>query len=140
MEWLTFAAEHLRTLTLQPAQREFAERLHDDGYARTLEESGSAITLRHDGRTLVCGGVVELWPGRSQVWALVSADAGPHFVAVVRGMRRFLAQHDTRRIEAVVDTHFAAGHRLIRMLGFVREGTMRAYDQGRDCDLYARVS
>lgn len=139
MEWLKFAAEHLRGMTLQPAQQDFADRLCDEGYALTLAEAGSAITLRHDGRTLACGGIVEIWTGRSQVWSLISADAGPHFVAVVRGMRRFLAMHDARRIEAVVDTNFAAGHRLARMLGFVREGTMRAYDQGRDCDLYARV-
>jgi hypothetical protein len=140
MEWLAFTAEHLRTLTLQPAQRDFAERLCDDGYARMLTEAGCAVTACYDGRVFACGGAIELWPGRAQVWSLISADAGPHFVAIVRGMRRFLALQDAHRIEAVVDTNFAAGHRLARMLGFVREGTMRAYDQGRDCDLYARVS
>jgi hypothetical protein len=62
-------------------------------------------------------------------------------VQVHRATQRMLTATTIRRIEAHVDCNYAAGHRWVAMLGFVKEGgPMRAFTpDGRDCDLYARV-
>jgi RimJ/RimL family protein N-acetyltransferase len=47
---------------------------------------------------------------------------------------------DFKRVEAYVDANFEAGHRWITMLGFEREGYMRAFSPlGDDAVLYARI-
>jgi hypothetical protein len=139
MEILPFQPEHLRTLVLQEAQSWMGPMLQSD-YGDMLKRSGPCFTALDGDQVMACAGVLKMWENRDQAWALLSADSGRMFVPIYRGIRRFLEMHDTRRIEATVDSEFAAGHRLMQMLGFRREGRMVAYlPDGRDCDLYARV-
>lgn len=139
MHWQPFTPSDLHRIALQPAQQQFAAQL-DNGYAKALMDAGPAWSAVQEDKVLVCAGLVPLWEGRSQIWSLIAADAGPYFIRLVRGMRTFLDLQDVRRIEAAVATEFPQGHRLARMLGFVREGTMRGYAPGgRDHDLYALV-
>lgn len=134
-----FEPSHLRSLVLQEAQAWMGPMIGGD-YGDSLVRGGPCFTALDDGRVLACAGVIRMWENRGQAWALMSADSGRHFVGIYRGIRRFLDMDETRRVEATVDSNFDAGHRLMRMLGFEREGRMRAYlMDGRDCDLYARV-
>lgn len=105
-----------------------------------LEQANSFSVFRGE-EVLLCGGVFDYWPGRAEVWSFLSVDAGKHFVALTRVVRRFLNMCTQRRIEAVVDCNFEQGHRWVRMLGFKLEAPrMKAYHpQGEDCALYARV-
>ncbi len=139
MHVVPFQPHHLRALVLQEAQAWMQPMLQAD-YGASLAKAGPCFTLEGDEGVICCAGLVNMWENRAQAWALVSADAGRHFVRIYRGMKGFLDLQDTRRIEATVDATFAQGHRLMRMLGFKHEGLMRAYlPDGRDCDLYARV-
>ncbi len=134
-----FEAVHLRALVLQDAQSWMGPMLQAD-YGDHLKRGGQCFTALDGDRVLACAGLLRMWENRDQAWALMSADCGLHFVGIYRGIRRFLDMQEARRIEATVDSEFAAGHRLMAMLGFKREGRMRAYlPDGRDVDLYARV-
>lgn len=139
MYWRPFDAMDLRGLILQPAQWSLSDLIRKPSYGRDLQSSGPGFTLTDGETVLVCAGLVRVWEDRAQAWSLLGAGAGRHMVTIYRGMSSFLAMQKVARIEATVDTDFEAGHRLARMLGFVREGTMRAYNNGRDADLYSRV-
>lgn len=135
-----YKAEHLRSLQLQPAQARFLPFMGDDAYCRALGEAGPAFAAVKDGVTIAVGGCVEQSPGRAVAWALLAKTDGASFIKVHRGVLRWLELAPWRRIEAVVESDFALGHRWIKMLGFHHEGRMRGYTpEGGDCDLYARV-
>lgn len=136
-----FKPEHLERLQLQPAQAYFAREFSQPGYASLLAQ-GPAFTALDGEVVLGCGGAAELWPGRACVWSLLSESAGPHMMAITRAVRGFILQLPHRRIEALVDCDFEAGHRWARLLGFKCETPlgMRSFTpDGRDVCLYARV-
>ena len=140
MHIVPFEPSHLRSLVLQDAQSWMTPMLSQDDYGRYLKEGGPCFSAAHEDRIIVCSGLVNIWENRAQAWALMSTDAGRHFVRIFRAIRSFLDLQEIRRIEATVDANFKQGHRLMHMLGFQHEGLMRAYlMDGRDCDLYARV-
>lgn len=139
MHIIPFEPDHLRGMLLQQAQQWMGPMLGHE-YGESLKRSGPCFTLEDEGRAIICAGVVEMWEGRGHAWSLIAQDAGAHFVRIVRAMRHFLDLQDTRRIEAAVGANFEQGHRLMKMLGFEREGLMRAYlPNGQDAVLYGRV-
>lgn len=125
------------TLKLQAAQMHEGALLD---LLRSLPPGASAWTACDGERCLAVGGYAEHWPGRIGVWAFLAEDAGDRMLALTRTVRGTLDQLRNARIEATTVTTFAAGHRWLRLLGFVREGTMRRYAHGLDYDLYARVN
>ena len=135
-----FHPDHLASMLLQPAQEAMRAVLSDPSYGESLRQSGPCYSAVVDGVVIACAGLIPQWPGRAVAWALISGSAGSQFVGVHRAVRRALDVHQFRRIETGVTSEFDAGHRWVRMLGFEREGRMRAYTpDGRDCDLYALV-
>ena len=134
-----FRPEHLAALRLQPAQASFGQYVADLEYGRKLD-NGHAFTGLDGDRIVGCAGLVEMWENRAMAWALLAADAGRHFVTIHRAVAGFFEQAKWRRIEATVDSDFAAGQRWIKLLGFEHEGRLKAYSpDGRDHDLFARV-
>jgi hypothetical protein len=132
--------EHVAGFRLQRKQAMLAGNLADPDYVAALVGSGNAFTALNDGRAVAFGGCLELWKDRAYMWSLIGEDAGPHMRVLVRAAAGYLKIAPWRRIEAAVASDFAAGHRLVRMLGFEFEGRMRAYSpDGADHDLYARV-
>lgn len=135
-----FKPEHLQMLVLQDAQAWMQPMLEDPGYGAALVDAGPCWTLTDGQSVAMCVGLVRMWENRGQAWALMSAHAGRHMVQAMRMMRGLMDLLPERRIEAVVDADFEQGHRMIRMLGFLKEGVMRAYlPDGRDVAIYARV-
>jgi len=138
MQVVALEPAHLAALSLQDAQAVLAPLVTEPGYAEMLIAAGPAFAGLARGRVVGCAGIVMLSAGRAHAWALL----GPvcPLVAVHRAVADFLDGQRLRRIETAVDSDFAAGHRWAEMLGFAREGRMRAYGlDGRDADLYARV-
>lgn len=139
MRIVPFEPVHLTTLVLQDAQVWMGPMM-THAYGAALRDGGVCYTAIDGETVLACAGAVNMWENRIQLWALMSSESGPRFVGIFRAILRFIDLCEARRIEATVDSNFAEGHRLLRMLGFEREGRMRAYlMDGRDCDLYARV-
>lgn len=139
MQIIPFKGEHLFDLRLQHMQQEFHQQFTPQ-YGRALEDVGNGYTAMVDGKPIACAGLAEQWEGRALAWALIGQDAGPHFVRMVRGMRRALDMSRWRRIEAQVDAEFVEGIRLAVMLGFEVESKMRAFTaEGRDAFMFVRI-
>lgn len=119
MRVVPFKVEHLRQMDVQEAQRYLMPYVDWDGM-RELENEWAKTVF--DGRSVaMCGGVVPLGGGRAVVWAYFSESAGARMISLVRFIRVVLKDAPFRRIEALVDADFQAGHRLVRLLGFELE-------------------
>lgn len=135
-----FKAEHLGDILLQESQIAFQPSMLDVSYGKMLETAGPAFTAIYDEHVVACLGIIPQWENRAVAWGLIGIDAGRAFVSVHRAVRRFLELQQYARIETAVSSEFEEGHRWAQLLGFQKEGTMRAYTpDGRDCDLYARL-
>lgn len=134
-------AWHLDAIELQPAQRNLQGVLRTAEYREALLCCPVAFTaIDEDEKVVGSAGLIPIWPGREIAWTLLS-DCGPvQFVNVHRAVKALLDGREMRRIEMTVDAHHASAHRWARLLGFRKEGRMRAFTpDGRDADLYARV-
>jgi hypothetical protein len=135
-----FQPEHLERLLLQPAQEYARPYLSDPAYAKALVLPGHSFTALDGDRVLACAGIIPLWEGRAEAWALMGRDLRAHFLAIHHATRRFLNACGMRRVEAAVDAQFGCAKGWIEALGFEEEGVLRAYTpDGRDCIRYARV-
>jgi len=115
--------------------------LTDPEYGASLKAAGPSYTALDGDKVVACIGMVNIWQGRAQVWALIAKDAGRKFFYIHKMVERALRLHPCKRVETTVTSDFVEGHRWMTMLGFEREGCMRAYTpEGLDTDLYARVS
>lgn len=137
MQVIPFRPEHLEGFDVQPAQAEtFA--LQRDAHSAGF---GQAWTVMH-GTSIACGGIIEVWPGRGYVWALLSRRAGPHMLALTRIARLAIKACKLPRLEMVCDARHAAACRWAAMLGFQRETykPLRAYlPGGAPAHLFARI-
>lgn len=140
MKIVPFEPEHFEKLILQPSQAIMQPFLSDREYATNLARAGQAFTAIDGNDVVCCAGVIAQHPLRAIAWAVVSKDAGTHFVQLTKAIKRFLELTGYKRIETAVSTDFEQGHRWAKLLGFEREGTMKSYaPNGDDYDLYARI-
>lgn len=138
IEFVDYEPAHLRALRLQAPQAYFSTLFSED-YAAALAQHPAWAGIV-DGQVVGCAGLVEQWTDRALCWALFSEAAGPHFLAITRFVQRVFALFHYRRVEAYVDPNFAEAQRWVRILGFEREGLMRAFTPtGEDNLLFARV-
>jgi len=141
MKIVQFEPEHLQRLLLQPSQAIMQPTLSDPTYGASLKEAGPAYSLVDGDAVFATAGLIPQWSNRAIAWALVSSEVGPHMVMLHKAVLRVFSLHHFRRIETSVACNFEQGHRWAKLLGFEREGRMRAFTpEGDDCDLYARVS
>ncbi len=149
-----FKIEDVDDLELLPEQQQQLQRRHtyrdwvqieqgDHAYTGFWVVSGCPPLM------LGVGGMIETWPGRQIVWALLSRHVG--WFQLLEIHREVVKRLDTvqsgptkaryRRIEANVLAGFRSGNKWVSMLGFQFEGLMRHFDQdGNDHALYARVA
>lgn len=139
MQVVDFKAEHLEQIALQEAQQYLLSHVEPDMGAHL--EGHQSFTGIADGKVVACAGVLPYWEDRGLAWAYLSEDAGAHFVAIHKAVKRYLDVAPFKRIEAAVDVNFEAGHRWIKQLGFELEApVMKAFrPDGGDASLYARV-
>lgn len=113
-------------------------RQRDLDYARYLA-SGVAITARHEGRIIACGGVAPVADDAGICWSFLSHDAGPHILALSPIARRLFKVCGFARVFANTEVTFSAGCRWLELLGFKRLHTFEGF-AGREEFLYERVS
>lgn len=139
MKIVTFQAEHLNGLRLQPAQQDMAWYM-SQAYGAALAHSGNGFSAIKGNRVLGCAGLELIWANRGIAWSLLGELTAIEMLAIHRRVSEFLDDQSLRRIEMTVDSGHAPGHRWAGMLGFQHEGKLQAYTpDGRDCDLYARI-
>ena len=140
MHYLPFKVDHVFQMRLQPAQTWMEP--YFDRAALTQLENGWATTIMRGGEPVLCGGALELWPGRAMLWSFISGDLTPRdFIKAHHIAKQHIDLMPFRRLEFYVEVDFGAGHRWARSLGFDLEAPcMRGFQiDGRDCALYARV-
>lgn len=140
MDLIPFQPEHLDRIHEQEATAHLRP-LITPVMLRALAAMPHSYTATVEGRIVACGGIIEYWPGRAEAWAVLDATSRKDFLAIHNAARRVLNLDHFRRIEAVVDVGFEAGHRWLRALDFRMEAPrMLQYGvDGNDYSLYARV-
>ena len=136
-----FRARHVGRLTAQPAQQWTLAYLQP-AILDTLEGQWSN-TIFKDGIPVLCGGVIEQWPGNAILWSFVGSGLTPGEFFTIHGLvKRFVRALPFRRVEMHVEADFPQAHRWARALGFACEAPrMRKFlMDGRDGALYARVT
>lgn len=106
-------------------------------YAASLQRAGNCFTAWAGSKVVASAGVVMFWPGRGQVWALISEDIHQYGAQVHRAVRTYLRNHPVRRLECIIDPRFTTSADWARRLGFEYRHTMELYGlHGEDMDLY----
>lgn len=136
-----FTPADMKELLERPSEACMREALSNEAYIAALAKH-EAWTLRIGGVVMACAGIVPMWPGRFELWAVVASDIGRiGMLRLHRAVQRFL---ETRhgRLEACVVAHFEAARRWVELLGFHCDTPrpMTAYlPDGSDAYLYSRV-
>lgn len=140
MHIIPYTPDLMKRLLLQPKQAAARRYLKSAEYLEALNVPGMAFAAEEDGVVFAAAGVLPLWQGRGEAWALLSGDLGGRFVGIHRAVMRFLEACPLRRIETAVDVDFHEAVRWAHLLDFKLEGVMAGYTpDGRDCYRYARV-
>jgi hypothetical protein len=103
--------------------------------------AGPALSVWQSGKCLGAAGVVPVWKGRAEAWAVFADGAGfPVMRACVKSMSRVLNDQTYRRIDMLVRKGNGTGHTLARLLNFEYECTLEAYHvTGDDMYMYKRI-
>jgi RimJ/RimL family protein N-acetyltransferase len=135
-----FQPADLGTLTVRAEQ--VPELLSADAEAvAAAGELGPAFTVRQDGRTVACAGLIVRHAGYASGWALFAEGIGiAGWAALLGAMRRVLDACSYRRVDISVRTEFAAAHRFAERLGFEAEAVQRCIGaDGSDFTIYSRI-
>ena len=129
-----FVQEDLQKIEAQPAQKV------ETGLFDPMTKS-EAYTIYDDKDNFVICILVftPISEERCVIGALLSAYSGKYFVGLRRIVYRFLEVYNFTRLECMVKSSFAQGHRLVKLLGFELEGTLKKFCKGEDYCIYARV-
>lgn len=123
-------------MQLRPEQESIAVDLTLE-YVQALERSGAAFTAWAGSTVVACAGYIHFWPGRAQVWAMMSYETQAYGGSIHRHVKRYIAAHPVTRLECIIDPKFEASVRWARRLGFAYESTMQRYGlRGQDMDMY----
>lgn len=139
MNVIPFLPEHFTAMRLQDRQARTLSALTLE-YVHVLKASGPALSGEVDGKIIACCGIASQFSGVGTMWAVISEDAGRHFIRLHKCGVRLLSIPKLRRIEATSETSFTQGCRWLELLGFQSEGVMRSYGpHGEDHVRYART-
>lgn len=131
-----FKPVHLDLLQLQD------EQLPEKSQA-AYYMSAQTFSLFYGNQILAVCSVAILTDKHYILSSLIDKRSGAHMTALVRIIKKMImagmSDKDLDRISATVRSDFKAGKRLVKMLGFSYEGTMRKYYMGFDYDIYAWV-
>ena len=138
LECRTCEPDHIGAVIAQPEQADEHEMMISQS---AVLASCFALSFWDDVECVGGLGIVPIWPGMGQAWAVFGKSAGRHMLAITRHGEYLLNTVPFKRVQTTVRCDFAAGHRWMKALGFEMEAErMKAYDlMGRDHALYARV-
>ena len=144
MQIVPFEPGHLDAIAPQTAQRSVSAYLKAVD-RDALDVPSMAFTAVAGDEVLGSGGIVELWPGVGQAWAVLSAGALAEPVTLTRTALRELSRISTERgfgrVQATVADGHGAGARWLAFLGFEVEGLLVNYGPGGTGDywIYGRT-
>jgi hypothetical protein len=143
IEFIPFKREHFALLDLQPAQIYLRPVIDDERAGSDMEIPGYAWTGLLNGVVVGSAGVLPMWEGRGQCWALIGDIPRDQWIRVTGFVRQVLARAHLRgiwRIETTVLAGWQPGLRWVKALGFKPEGYLEGYDAlGRDHVGFAHI-
>ncbi len=106
-------------------------------------QRGPAFTALYNAEPFAMGGVMIIWPGLGEAWAMFRPDFRRHKLFIHRETLRHLkwiaAKHKLKRIQAVADAWSDPACQWLESLQFRHEGEMKEYWNGRTFVRYARI-
>ena len=106
-------------------------------------EDSLGWTFSYNGEPILCGGFIEMWPGRHHCWTFLNSNSSGHMLWITRQVRDKL-NGIKGRLEFTVRRDFKAGHKWAKMLGFVVEnppGILKKFGpMGEDHIAYVRFN
>ena len=113
--------------------------------AETAIRSGDCFAQIVNGEVVAVGGVVILWSGVGEAWAVTSSLAEKYFVgfhrATIKNLGRIIRKHRLHRLQATVHERHEKSLDWVKRLGFEREGVLQAYGpDGGNYFMYARLT
>lgn len=137
-----FKAGHLKFFKPQEAQRDRYWAVVQSEHVNLLEAPPSLSAWA--GQVCVgAGGLLALARYRAVAWMILSQDASPYLLPIVRKIRRVVALAPYKRIELTVEEGFEQGEQFARLIGAVCETPepMRYYgDNGQHERMFAIVN
>lgn len=134
-----FEPWHLIVMAIQPDQAAMRPFLTLD-YGRALQGAGDCFTAFAGTTVVACAGIAHCWPGRAQVWSLMSVLLPEYGPLVHRAVVRYLQRCRVRRLELTVDPTHENAAAWAKRLGFTYESTMPAYGMNGELhDMYVRI-
>lgn len=135
---MPFEAWHFVGFQLRPEQEIVAVDMTPD-YCQALASGGPAFSAWVGPDLIAAAGVLHFWPGRAQVWAMMSWMLPQYGGLIHRHVKRYIQRHPVARLECVIDPRFPKSEDWAKRLGFRYESTMRAYGlHGQDMDMYVK--
>lgn len=135
---MPFEPWHLSAMQLRQEQQIVAVDLTPE-YCRALASAGEAFSAWAGPDLIAVAGVVHFWPGRAQVWSLMSWRIREYGGVIHRYVKRYIQRHPVRRLECIIDPRFPASETWAQRLGFVFESRMKGYGyHGQDMDMYVK--
>ena len=133
METVPFKPEHLLAIEhrwpeigISPELMLTTGKYYGTGFART-----GLI----NGRPIVCGGMMKLWPGVGEAWVIGSDElkqnALPFHRAILK-YREVVFAMGLHRLQCACHVDFTDSRAWLERLGFVDEGVMKAFTSDRE--------
>lgn len=90
-----------------------------------------AYTMTVNGKVVCIAGVIEIWKGLGEAWAIVSPDAKDHALAMHRLalplIKIWFKEMELHRLQATVQSNLPVNLKWAKTLGFQPEATLRSY-------------
>ena len=138
LDIVPFEAWHFTRFQLRSEQEIVAVDM-TPAYCQSLAAAGEAFSAWVGPDLIAAAGVIHFWPGRAQVWAMMSWRLPQYGGLIHRHVKRYIQQHPVARLECVIDPRFPKSEEWAKRLGFKYESTMRAYGlHGQDMDMYVK--
>lgn len=122
--------------------KKFLKSMNIEYIPEYLIEEKYAWTLCDDNRVLLCAGFHPMWNNVFEVWLHPRSyeEFLKHKLLVIRQIRKEISNLAFNRLQAIVDVDCRNHSHLMKLLGFISEGTLLKYNPaGNDCIMYARV-
>lgn len=112
------------------------------GASDPIAQSALSYTAEHDGEPVLSAGLLVLWHGVAEAWAVFGDFARKHPVWSHRLVKRFLRKamqnYPIHRVQMHVVPGDTTGERWAEALGFTREGLAHRYtEKGEDMATYS---
>ena len=110
--------------------------------ANTLGK-GQAYTMVSDEGIVACAGIVPLWKGTGEGWAITSELVEKYRISFAKSLLRYLfkiiQEFKYTRIQTTVLEHHQTSKEWLEWMGFTNEGLMRKYIGDNNYYRYALV-